>query len=104
MARVTPIDEHNHPELAGLIEKIRGKRGGRLLNFYRALLHSPPLAATWLEFNNAVRHQTGVDDRLRELAIMRVAILNRAAYVLDIHKARYAGPAGVTPAQSEALA
>lgn len=104
MARVTPIDERSHPELADLIGRIRGARGGRLLNFYRALLHSPPLAATWLEFNNAVRYQTGIDDRLRELAIMRVAILNRADYVLSIHKARYAGPAGVTRAQSEALA
>jgi len=75
MARVTPIDERSHPELADLIGRIRGARGGRLLNFYRALLHSPPLAATWLEFNNAVRYQTGIDDRLRELAIMRVAIL-----------------------------
>ena len=58
MARVTQIDERSHPELAGLIGKIRGERGGRLLNFYRALLHSPALAVTWLDFNNAVRRQT----------------------------------------------
>jgi len=104
MARITPIDEAQRPELAALISRIRGARGGRLLNFYRALLHSPPLAATWLEFNNAVRHQTGIDERARELAIMRVAILNRVDYVLDIHKARYAGPAGVTPGECEAVA
>ena len=103
MARVTPIDEHNHPELAGLIERIRGERGGRLLNFYRALLHSPPLAATWLELNNAVRRQTKIDGRVCELVIMRVALLNRADYVLNIHKARYAAPAGVTGPEAEAL-
>ncbi len=103
MARVTPIDERSHPELATLIGRIRGERGGRLLNFYRALLHSPPLAATWLDFNNAVRHQTTLDDRVRELVIMRVAILNAVEYVLNIHKARYAGPAGVTPAECAAL-
>ena len=104
MTRVSQIDDQNHPELASLIGKIRGARGGRLLNFYRALLHSPPLAAGWLEFNNAVRYQTGIDDRVRELVIMRVAILNGADYVLNVHKSRYAEPAGVAPAEADALA
>ena len=45
MARVTLIEEREHLELAELIAKIRGKRGGRLLNLYRVLLHSPGLAA-----------------------------------------------------------
>jgi len=104
MARVTSIDEESHPELAALAARIRGERGGRLLNFYRVLLHSPPLAATWIEFNNAVRRETAIEDRLRELVIMRVAILNGVDYVLDIHKARYAAPAGVTPGECDALA
>lgn len=103
MARVTLIEEHARPELADVVAKIRGARGGRLLNFYRALLNAPALASAWLDFNNAVRFQTGLDDRVRELAIMRVAILNRADYVLAIHKSRYAGPAGVTGAQADAL-
>ena len=98
------IDEHAGPEVAEVVAKIRGARGGRLLNLYRALLHAPGLASAWLDFNNAVRHQTGLDDRVRELAIMRVAILNRANYVLNIHKSRYAEPAGVTRAQVAALA
>ena len=42
--------------------------------------------------------------RLRELVVVRVAILNRADYVFDIHKTRYAAPAGVTPAECDALA
>lgn len=104
MARVTSIDEESRPELAALVARIRGERGGRLLNFYRALLHSPPLAATWMEFNNAVRRETTIEGRLRELVIMRVAILNGVDYVLDIHKARYAGPAGVAPGECDALA
>lgn len=103
MNRISPIDESAHPELAGLIARIRGGRGGRLLNFYRALLHSPALAATWLPFNDAVRRETALAERLRELVIIRVAIVNRAGYVVDIHKARYAEPAGVTPAECDAL-
>ena len=37
------------------------------------------------------------------IAIMRVAILNRVDYVLSIHRRRYAGPAGVTPDECDAL-
>ena len=44
MARVSLIDEKNYPELSDLIAKIRGARGGRLLNIYRMMLHSPALA------------------------------------------------------------
>src|SRR5215510_12356725 len=103
MARVSYINEAEHPELAELIGRIRGGRGGRLLNFYRALLHSPQLAATWMPFNDAVRHETLLSDRVRELTIMRVAVLNGVDYVLNIHRARYAGPAGVTPDECDAL-
>jgi AhpD family alkylhydroperoxidase len=103
MARVPLLDEHAGPDVAAVVAKIRGKRGGRLLNLYRALLHAPGLASARLDFNNAVRYQTGLGDRVRELIILRVAALNGADYVFDIHRTRYAEPAGVTRAQVEAL-
>jgi len=103
MARVTLIDEHATPDIAALVAKIRGARGGQLHVFYRALLHTPGLASAWFDFNNAVRFQTGLDDRVRELVIMRVATLTGCAYVWRVHQAQYAGPAGVTPQQVEAL-
>jgi 4-carboxymuconolactone decarboxylase len=100
VARVPLLDESAG---AAVVAKIRGKRGGRLLNLYRALLHSPGLASAWLDFNNAVRYETGLGERARELVIMRVAVLNHADYVFEIHRLRYAEPAGVTPAEIEAL-
>jgi len=100
VARVPLLDESAG---AAVVAKIRGKRGGRLLNLYRALLHSPGLASAWLDFNNAVRYETGLGERARELVIMRVAVLNHADYVFQIHRLRYAEPAGVTPAEIEAL-
>jgi 4-carboxymuconolactone decarboxylase len=42
----------------------------------RVLLHSPPLAEGWNTFFGAVREGTTVSDRLREIAILRVANLN----------------------------
>ena len=103
MARVPLLDENAGADVAAAVAKIRGGRGGRLLNLYRALLNSPGLASAWFDFNNAVRFQAAVSDRLRELVILRVAGLNRAEYVFRIHQARYAEPAGVTPAEVEAL-
>ena len=44
MARVPLIEEKEHPELSELIAKIKGARGGRLINIYRLMLHSPALA------------------------------------------------------------
>ena len=103
MARVPLLDEKAGADVAAVVAKIRGGRGGRLLNVYRALLNSPGLASAWFDFNNAVRFGTGVSERLRELVILRVAVLNRAEYVFRIHQARYAEPAGVRPAEVEAL-
>jgi 4-carboxymuconolactone decarboxylase len=103
MARVSLIEEHASPDIAALAAKIRGARGGQLHEFYRALLHTPGLASAWFDFNNAVRFQTRLDDRVRELVIMRVAVLTGCDYVFEVHKAQYAKPAGVTPDQVEAL-
>ena len=103
MARIPMIDEHSTPEIAALAAKIRGARGGQLHVFYRALLHAPALASAWFEFNNAVRFRTSLDDRVRELVIMRVAALTGCAYVWSVHEAQYAAPAGVTPREVEAL-
>lgn len=104
MARVSLIEEKDHPELFELIAKIRGARGGRLLNIYRMMLHSPPLASAWFELNQAVRYQTEVDGQSRELVVIRVAILNRVDYILRAHGPAYAVKEGLTPAQVDALA
>ncbi len=103
MPRISLVDENATPEIAALAGKIRGGRGGQLHVFYQALLHTPGLASAWFDFNNAVRFQTGMDDRTRELVIMRVAALTGCDYVWKVHEAQYAAPAGVTPREVEAL-
>ena len=81
MARVPLIEEAEHPELAESIAKIKGARGGQLINIYRLMLHSPALANAWFELNQAVRYGTEIDGQSRELAVIRVAILNDVEYV-----------------------
>ena len=45
MARISLIEETEHPELAEIIGRIKAGRRGGLLNVYKLLLHSPALAA-----------------------------------------------------------
>lgn len=104
MARVPLIDESDHPELTESIAKIKGARGGRLINIYRLMLHSPALADAWFDLNQAVRYGTEIDGQCRELAVIRVAILNEVEYVQRAHGPAYALKEGLTPEQVNALA
>jgi AhpD family alkylhydroperoxidase len=104
MARVPLIEEKDHPELAESIAKIKGARGGRLINIYRLMLHSPVLADAWFDLNQAVRYGTEIDGQSRELAVIRVAILNDVEYVMRAHGPAYALKEGLTPEQVAALA
>ena len=103
MARVPLIAETNHPELANSINKIKGARGGRLINIYRLMLHSPALADAWFELNQAVRYGTQIDGQSRELAVIRVAIVNNVEYVQRAHGPAYALKEGLTPEQVTAV-
>ncbi len=102
MARVPLIDE-NDSALAALIAKLKGARGGKLLNLYRVLLNSPSIAEAWQAFNSAIRFNTALSEQARELAILRVSQLNGADYQFQIHATRYAPEAGITPEQIAAL-
>ncbi len=104
MARVPLIEEADHPELAEAIVRIKGARGGRLINIYRLMLHSPALANAWFELNQAVRYGTQIDGQSREIAVIRVAILNDVEYVQRAHGPAYALHEGLTPEQVAAIA
>jgi len=104
MARVPLLEEKDHPELAESIVRIKGARGGRLINIYRLMLHSPALANAWFDLNQAVRYGTEIDGQSRELAVIRVAILNDVEYVQRAHGPAYALKEGLTPEQVAALA
>ncbi len=87
---------------AEVVEAIRKRRGGTLLNLDRMLLNSPAFAVGWNGFLGAVRNALSLDARLRELAICAVAVLNRADYELLQHAPEYLA-AGGTQAQLEGL-
>jgi alkylhydroperoxidase family enzyme len=103
MARVSLIDEREHPELATPIAALKKGRRGALINVYRLLLHSPDIAMGWFELLNAVRFKTQISDRIREIVIIRIAILNGVDYVVKQHVPSMALDAGLTLSECDAL-
>jgi alkylhydroperoxidase family enzyme len=102
MARVSYIEEKDHPELAAEIAKIKGGRGG-LINVYKLLLHSPAVCMAWFEYIGAIRWKTKLAPRLREIAIVRIASVANYAYALQQHVPTIAVPDGVSLEECEAL-
>ena len=103
MARIDPIDDDSPGVDAELMRAVRARRGGRLLNLDRQLLHSPPLARGWNHYMGAVRAETVLDGGLRELVILLVACLNRAPYEFAQH-APVALDEGLSQPQIDAVA
>ncbi|CAP72607.1 uncharacterized protein PODANS_2_390 [Podospora anserina S mat+] len=69
------------PEEAEIVQRIQTRRHPRPLQpLDLTLLHSPPVADGWNSFLGAVRTKTTIPQDLREIAISRVAVVNRAWY------------------------
>jgi AhpD family alkylhydroperoxidase len=98
-----PYVDESLPEVSGLAGRIRAERGGRLPNLYRALLHTPPLAEGWLTLLTAVRQQASLSPGLRELAVLRVAHLNRSRPEFEAHL-RFGSEVGLSPEKLAAVA
>jgi 4-carboxymuconolactone decarboxylase len=82
--RVPPIEPGTRPELAALESRILAERG-RISLLYQVLLNSEPIASGWERLLTAVRLQTSLPASLRELIILRVAVLNGANYEFEAH-------------------
>ena len=103
MARIDYVDDALPAVDSELLRAIKARRGGRLLNLDRLLLHSAPLAQGWNACMGAIRGATALDGALRELVILRVAVLNRAPYEFAQH-APVARAEGLSQAQIDAVA
>ncbi len=99
--RLAPIAPGTRPELAEQEARILATRG-RISPLYQVLLHSPVLAEGWEALLTAIRQKTSVPADLRELVILRVAMLNDAPYEFDAH-VPHALAAGLPQAAIDAL-
>ena len=99
--RVPMIEVGADPALAQIETRIRAARG-TISPLYRVLLNSAPLVEGWEALLTAIRQRTSVPPALRELVILRVAVLNGAAYEFEAHVA-HAQRAGIGPETIAAL-
>jgi len=83
-------------------DRIRERRGGDLHPLDELLLLSPPVADGWNVLLGAIRGQMQLDPRLRELVILRIAVLNQAPYEWHAHEP-YARQCGVPDAKIAAV-
>jgi AhpD family alkylhydroperoxidase len=82
--------------------RIRERRGGALRPLDQALLHNPDLAEGWNTFVGALRGSGAVPGALRELIVLRIAVLNDAGYEWAAHRP-VAEASGITGDQLEAI-
>ena len=99
--RVPLIEPGTRPELRDVEVRILAERG-RISPLYQVLLHSLPIAQGWEAMLTAVRNRCAVAADLRELIILRVAVLNRAPYEFEAH-VPHALKAGIAPAWIDAV-
>src|SRR4029077_9039557 len=78
MARVPYLDK------ADLAEENRDLLS-RNINLYRALAHSPNGLRSFSTLGKFIRHQSRLDPRLRELAILQVGYVARSPYEYSHH-------------------
>lgn len=93
------------PDTSGageVAERIRARRGGFLRPIDRVLLHSPRVADGWNGLLGTLRGGTTLPADLREIVVLRIAVLNEASYEWDSHE-KDALAVGITPEQMAVL-
>ncbi|KAK5170377.1 uncharacterized protein LTR77_004964 [Saxophila tyrrhenica] len=68
-----------------IVTAVKERRGGKLIELDKALLHAPPISGGWNAFLKSVRTQNSLPASIREIAIARVAALNSAWYEWEAH-------------------
>ena len=85
-----------------IVDAIRSRRHGGLLNLDRMLLHSPSFASGWNALLGEVRGKLDLPARHQELAICAVAVLTGADYEYHHHAPEFL-KAGGSPEELAAL-
>jgi len=83
--RVAPVVPGTRAELADIERNIAAERG-RITLLYQVLLNSAPLAEGWEKLLTAIRNKSSLPPALREMVILRIAVLNRAPYEFAQHE------------------
>jgi uncharacterized peroxidase-related enzyme len=84
MAHVSYVERDDAPEDLQPTYDLIAKKLGTMLNFFKALAHSPELLNAFLAMNRT-QAKTSLDPKLREMAYLRVSALNGCDYCDHYH-------------------
>ena len=84
MVRISYHQLNDSHEIAQLSSQII-KEIGKLHNFYKMLLNSPPVDQGWINFLIMKRRKYLLGSNIRELSNMRIAFINKEDYQFKIH-------------------
>jgi 4-carboxymuconolactone decarboxylase len=101
LSRIAPVAPGSDPAAAVVEARLLAARG-QVSHLYQVLLNSIPVADGWEYFLTIVRQRLSLPARYRELAILHIAVLNRAGYEFDSHVS-HGLQAGLENADIEAL-
>ena len=101
MPRIPYLPE-DFAEPRDVTDSMRARRGGRLNEADRTVLHAPRLARGWNIIARTVRHELGLPDKLRELVIIGIGVLNGSLFEVKKHAPEFLKGGG-TQAQLQAL-
>lgn len=90
-------------EPKALVDSLRARRGGKLNEADRTVLHAPRFARGWNEIARSVRLELGIPGKLLELAVIGVGVLNGTPFEVAKHAPEFLKGGG-TRAQLDALA
>ena len=77
-------EELASPEFQEYFRSVR-ERGLEVLNLYKMMAHSPEIGLQFLRLGSVILFKGIIPPKLRELAIVRVGILNKANYEYTQH-------------------
>ncbi|KAF1847265.1 4-carboxymuconolactone decarboxylase-like protein [Cucurbitaria berberidis CBS 394.84] len=78
--------EYTNEDDKAVVQRVKQRRGEKgLIALDRTLLHAPPVADGWNSFLGAIRTKTSLSTSVRETAICRIAVLNKAWYEWESH-------------------
>ena len=83
--QIIPYQPQDIKEPKEIVDAVRARRGGTLMNLDRMLLNSPALTRGWNSMLKEIRQNLSLNDKHKEIGMCGVAILNRAEYEFFHH-------------------
>ncbi len=83
--QIIPYQPQDIQEPKEIVDAVRARRGGTLMNLDRMLLNSPALTRGWNSMLKEIRQNLSLNDKHKEIGMCGVAILNRAEYEFFHH-------------------